>query len=136
MATVPANLITKADALVASLKTVVSAEKVPLEQAWKFIQVALAKLVLLIEQEAADQLANPEKKAVAMQYAQQIIKLVISTVSVPGLPAWLDTFLAGWLSQLLTQLASGSIDAIVTTFQSAGVMGTAQAVTTPAATTK
>jgi hypothetical protein len=119
------NLKAKFDVLLAAVSTELAtlgdSSKVALGAAWKIVQESVAQAVLVIEAEIGDSLSGPEKKQAAMDYVGQVIDMVTKFIDIPYVPEWVEGILDKYLKMLLLQIASGSIDAIVSTFHSTGV---------------
>jgi hypothetical protein len=102
-------------------ESLTSVTKISLAAAWKFLQTAIAQLVIIIEETLGDVLAGPEKKAQAMAVAEQVVDTLLVAVVIPFIPALVKPILNKYIKQIFMQIVSGSIDAIVSTFHTTNV---------------
>ena len=109
--------------LLENLKTKLQAtgKKLPLHSIWTVVQESIASVVLLIENKVGSSLSGPEKKAAALEYVANVIDTVALLIDIPGVPEWIESKLDYYIKQFLLAIASGSIDAIVSTFKETGV---------------
>lgn len=91
-----------------------------IEEAWKILQLATASVIQIIEAIGND-LAGPEKKALAMQLLTKFYDQVFSVVDIPMIPNFMEPLLHSYIKSFLMVLVSASIDALVTTFRNTGV---------------
>lgn len=119
------NLKPKIDEIIAEVQTELASlgdsAKVGLSAAWKIIQESIGKVVIAIQEQIGDSLSGPEKKQAALDYIGQVIDVVAKYIDLPYVPEWVEAILDKYLKMLLLQIASGSIDAIVSTFHTTGV---------------
>lgn len=117
------DIKTGAQALIDNLKVKLAELKgrLSLSSAWKIIQESLAKIVLLIEQKAGEILSGPDKKAAAMLIISNVIDVVVVAVDVPFVPELVEKQFDVFIKKFLMAIASGSIDALVSTFHSTNV---------------
>jgi hypothetical protein len=108
------NLSTEAKA---SLDTV---KKIALSEAWKILQLAIAKIIQTLEIIATD-LSGSEKKIVAMTSLSLFYDNVLRSISIPMIPSWLEPILRKYIKAIFVVLISSSIDAMVATFRQVGV---------------
>jgi hypothetical protein len=108
------NLSTEAKA---SLDTV---KKIALSEAWKILQLAIAKIIQTLEIIATD-LSGSEKKIVAMTSLSLFYDNVLQSISIPMIPSWLEPILRTYIKAIFVVLISSSIDAMVATFRQVGV---------------
>jgi hypothetical protein len=110
------DLIDKLKLKLLTLKT-----KLSLSGAWQIIQESLANVVLLIEQKAGEVLSGPDKKAAAMLIISNVIDVVVVAVDIPFVPELVEKQFDVFIKKFLLAIASGSIDALVSTFHSTNV---------------
>ncbi len=87
---------------------------------WNIFNTALSQIVLTIETYLKD-LIGPEKKALALAYLERFFDEVLVPIDIPWVPAWLEKILDPLIKKLFLQLASGAIDALVSTLNKTGV---------------
>jgi hypothetical protein len=92
-----------------------------LSASWNILQQAVAKLVIIIEENLGDLFAGTEKKAEAMKIAEQMIDMILVITVVPFVPVLIKPLFSRYIKNVLMQIASGSIDAIVSTFRATNV---------------
>lgn len=114
---------TEANGLMIWVQTAVvnGGKRLPLHAAWQLIQTALAKTVLIIEQNVVGAVSGPEKKAAAMAIIGQVVNVVIGSITLPYVPLWIQNMMGNYIKTFLLEVASGSIDALVSTFHDTGV---------------
>jgi hypothetical protein len=95
-------------------------KKVALSQAWKLLQLAIAKIIQTLETIATD-LSGPEKKIVAMTSLSLFYDNVLQSISIPMIPSWLEPILRQYIKSIFMVLISSSIDAMVATFRQIGI---------------
>jgi hypothetical protein len=98
-------------------------KSVAISQAWKILQLAVAQTVQVLEQNA-NNLAGPDKKAMAMDYLSKFYDSVFTVVDVPMIPNFIQPIIRQYVKVFLMALVSSSIDAMVTTFRQVGVFKT------------
>lgn len=108
--------------IIAGVKARLGDHKVSLSAAWTIIQGTIAEVVLLIEREVGTSLSGPDKKAAAMAVISNVIDVVVVAVDIPFIPEIIEQQLDVVIKKILLIIASGSIDAIVTTFRVTGVI--------------
>lgn len=103
------------------IKTTLSdAKKVALAEAWKILQVLVAKVITSIETAAVDW-SGKEKKQLAMSFLSDAYDALFSAIDIPGIPAFLENYLHKYIKSVLMILMSSAIDAMVATFRDIGV---------------
>lgn len=95
-------------------------KRIAVDEAWKILQLATATIVQIIEAIGND-LAGPEKKALAMELLNKFYDSVFIVIDVPMVPPLLESFIHKYVKAFLMILLSASIDALVTTFRNTGV---------------
>jgi len=96
---------------------------VAISQAWKILQLAVAQTVQVLEQNT-NNLAGPDKKAMAMEYLSKFYDSVFIIVDVPMVPNFIQPIIRQYVKVFLMALVSSSIYAMVTTFRQVGVFKT------------
>lgn len=95
-------------------------KRVAVAQAWKILQLAVASVIQIIEQVGND-LAGPDKKAIAMEVLSKFYDSVFLVVDVPFVPNVVEPLVHKYVKAFLMTLVSSTIDAMVTTFRNTGV---------------
>lgn len=95
-------------------------KKVALSEAWKILQVLVAKIITSIEY-AANDWSGPEKKQLAMDLLSDAYDKLFSVIDIPGIPSFLEGYLHKYVKSLLMILLSSAIDAMVATFRDIGI---------------
>lgn len=99
-----------------SLKEVKS---VAIAEAWKILQLLVAKVVKAIEDVAVNW-SGPEKKELAMALISSTYDKLFLVIDIPMIPAILEGYLHTYIKKILLILVSSTIDATVTTFREIG----------------
>lgn len=94
--------------------------RVAVDEAWKILQLATATIIQIIEAIGND-LAGPEKKALAMELLNKFYDNVFVVVDIPVVPNFLEPIIHKYVKAFLMILVGASIDALVTTFRNTGV---------------
>ena len=89
-------------------------------EAWKILQLATATTIQIIEAIGQD-LAGPDKKALAMELLNKFYDSVFLVVDIPVVPNFLEPIIHKYVKAFLMVLVGASIDALVTTFRNAGI---------------
>lgn len=100
--------------------TLSDAKKVALSEAWKILQILVAKVITAIETAAVDW-SGKEKKKLAMDFLNEAYDTLFSAIDIPGVPAFLENYLHKYIKSVLMILMSSAIDAMVATFRDIGV---------------
>lgn len=95
-------------------------QRVAVDEAWKILQLATATIIQIIEAIGND-LAGPEKKALAMELLNKFYDSVFVVVDIPVVPNFLEPIIHKYVKAFLMILVGASIDALVTTFRNTGV---------------
>lgn len=95
-------------------------QRIALDEAWKVLQLATATIIQIIEAIGND-LAGPEKKALAMELLNKFYDSVFVVVDIPVVPNFLEPIIHKYVKAFLMVLVGASIDALVTTFRNTGV---------------
>lgn len=104
------------DQLEQSLKEV---KKVAIAEAWKILQLLVAKTVKAIEDSAINW-SGPEKKELAMSLISSIYDKLFLVIDIPMIPAIVEGYLHNYIKKILLILVSSTIDATVATFREIG----------------
>lgn len=104
------------DQLEQSLKEV---KKVAIAEAWKILQLLVAKIVKAIEDSAINW-SGPEKKELAMSLISSIYDKLFLVIDIPMIPAIVEGYLHNYIKKILLILVSSTIDATVATFREIG----------------
>jgi hypothetical protein len=108
------NLIQENQKILGEVKTVAIA------QAWKILQLAIAKIIQNIENKSKT-LAGKDKKEIAMILLSQFYDSVFIAIDIPLVPAVAESIIHRYTKSFLMILVSSSIDAMVATFREIGV---------------
>jgi hypothetical protein len=112
---------TEVEKLIATTKVKVQeVKRIAVDEAWKILQLATATIIQIIESIGND-LAGPDKKALAMELLNKFYDSVFTVVDVPVVPNFLEPMIHKYVKAFLMVLLSATIDALVTTFRNAGV---------------
>lgn len=94
--------------------------RISLRVGWNVFQQALSEITVLIERVYLD-VTGPEKKKAAMDAAEVFFDSVLTAVLLPYIPSFLQWIFKTQIRYIFLQLANGSIDALVATFNSLGI---------------
>jgi hypothetical protein len=112
---------TEVEKLIATTKVKVQeVKRIAVDEAWKILQLATATIIQIIESIGND-LAGPDKKALAMELLNKFYDSVFTVVDIPVVPNFLEPMIHKYVKAFLMVLLSATIDALVTTFRNAGV---------------
>lgn len=95
-------------------------KRIAIAEAWKILQLAVAKIIQAIESKAQD-LAGKDKKTTAMNLLSSFYDGVFVAVDIPMIPSAMEVLIHKYVKQFLMILVSSTIDAMVTTFRDVGV---------------
>ena len=95
-------------------------KRIAIAEAWKILQLAIAKIIQTIESKAQD-LAGKDKKTTAMNLLSSFYDGVFVAVDIPMIPSAMEVLIHKYVKQFLMILVSSTIDAMVTTFRDVGV---------------
>ena len=95
-------------------------KRIAIAEAWKILQLAIAKIIQTIESKAQD-LAGKDKKTTAMNLLSSFYDGVFVAVDIPMIPSAMEVLIHKYVKQFLMILVSSAIDAMVTTFRDVGV---------------
>jgi hypothetical protein len=95
-------------------------KRIAIAEAWKILQLAVAKIIQAIEGKAQD-LAGKDKKTTAMNLLSSFYDGVFVAVDIPMIPSAMEVLIHKYVKQFLMILVSSTIDAMVTTFRDVGV---------------
>lgn len=109
------------DLLINESKTSINnVKRIAIAEAWKILQLTVAKIIQIIENQAKD-LAGKDKKTTAMNLLSSFYDGVFVAVDIPMIPSALEVMIHKYIKQFLMILVSSTIDAMVTTFRDIGV---------------
>jgi hypothetical protein len=108
------NLIQENQKILGEVKSVAIA------QAWKILQLAVAKIVQSIENKSKS-LAGKDKKEIAMSLLSQFYDAVFIAIDIPLVPSVAESIIHKYTKSFLMILVSSSIDAMVATFREIGI---------------
>lgn len=95
-------------------------KRVAIAQAWKVLQLAIARTIQAIENTAVG-LAGKDKKAAAMELLSKFYDSVFIAVDIPFVPTIVEPIIHKYVKSFLMLLVGSTIDAMVTTFRQTGV---------------
>jgi len=101
-------------------KSASEVKKIAIGEAWKVLQLLTAVVIQIIENIGKD-LSSPEKKQLALELISKFYDEVFNVVLLPWIPVFVQSWLKGYVKQLLMLFVSSAIDALVTTFRNVGV---------------
>tara|TARA_B100002019_G_C21200064_1_gene563529 strand:+ start:170 stop:646 length:477 start_codon:yes stop_codon:yes gene_type:complete len=101
-------------------KSASEVKKIAIGEAWKVLQLLTAVVIQIIENIGKD-LSSPEKKQLALELISKFYDEVFNVVLLPWIPVFVQSWLKGYIKQLLMLFVSSAIDALVTTFRNVGV---------------
>jgi hypothetical protein len=113
------NLILESKTSLSNVKRIAVAE------AWKILQLTVAKVVQLIENTAKD-LSGKDKKALAMEILSRFYDGVFTIVDIPFVPSGLEFIIHNRVKAFLMILLGSTIDAMVATFKQTGIFSKSQ----------
>lgn len=93
---------------------------VAVAQAWKILQLAVARTIQAIENTAVN-LAGKDKKAAALELLSRFYDSVFIVVDIPFVPTIVEPIIHRYVKAFLMVLVGSTIDAMVTTFRETGV---------------
>jgi hypothetical protein len=108
------NLVQESQKILGEVKTVAVA------QAWKILQLAVAKIIQAIEAKTQN-LVGKDKKEIAMSLLSQFYDSVFIAIDIPVVPAIAESIIHKYTKSFLMLLVSSSIDAMVATFREIGL---------------
>jgi hypothetical protein len=115
------NLLNQLLSAVAEIKPLNDLSDVTINQCSEILQLASAKVVLLIQSTCAD-LASPEKKELAMTIISDFYDQVFMVVEIPFIPKILQPIFQKLIKQILLLVVDGAINGLVTTFRNTGII--------------
>lgn len=95
-------------------------KKVAIAQAWKILQLTIAKIIQKIELSAGS-MAGKDKKTVAMELLSSFYDRVFVVIDIPFVPPFAESIIHKYVKTFLMILVSSTIDAMVTTFRETGI---------------
>lgn len=108
------NLVKESKAALSEVK------RVAVGQAWKILQLAVARTIQAIENTAVG-LAGKDKKAAALELLSKFYDSVFIVVDIPFVPTIVEPIIHRYVKSFLMVLVGSTIDAMVTTFRETGV---------------
>lgn len=100
-------------------KSLSEAKSIAVAEAWKILQLLVAKIVKTIE-DAAINWSGSDKKELAMSLISSIYDKLFLVIDIPMIPAFIEGYLHLYVKRILLSLVSSTIDATVTTFKEIG----------------
>ena len=118
----PKELIQKeADQLIVKTKeSLGNVKRIAIDEAWKLLPLATASTVQLIEN-TANNLANHEKKTLALECLSSFYDRVFIVIDIPLIPQLVEPIIHKYVKGILMIMVGASIDATVTIFRNTGV---------------
>ena len=95
-------------------------KKVAIDEAWKILQLAVAKVVQAIEVTAVG-LSGPDKKKLALELLTNFYDKVFVVIDIPFVPSVIEPIIHRYVKTLLMIMVGASIDATVTIFRNTGI---------------
>lgn len=95
-------------------------KKVAISQAWKILQLAIAKIIQAIENKTTN-LAGKDKKEIAMSLLSSFYDSIFIAIDIPLVPSVAESIIHRYTKSFLMILVSSSIDAMVATFREIGI---------------
>lgn len=108
------NLIQEAKASLGEVK------RVAIAQAWKILQLVVAKIIQSIEQNGTG-VAGKDKKAIAMELIENFYNSVFIIIDIPFIPPLVEPIIHRYVKTFLMILVGSTIDAMVITFRNTGI---------------
>jgi hypothetical protein len=100
-------------------KSLSEVKSIAIAEAWKILQLLVAKIVKAIE-DAAINWSGSDKKELAMSLISSIYDKLFLVIDIPMIPAFIEGYLHLYVKRILLSLVSSTIDATVTTFKEIG----------------
>lgn len=100
-------------------KSLSEVKSIAIAEAWKILQLLVAKIVKAIE-DAAVNWSGSDKKELAMSLISSIYDKLFLVIDIPMIPAFIEGYLHLYVKRILLSLVSSTIDATVTTFKEIG----------------
>jgi hypothetical protein len=115
------ELSSKLQDLVNKVKsTLVNSKSVAINQAWGILQLAVADIVQVIEENNSS-LKGSSKKEIALSMISNFYDKVFLVVSIPFVPVVLQPIIQKYIKALLMLLVSSTIDSMVEIFRKTGI---------------
>ena len=95
-------------------------KRVPLDQAWKILQLVVASIVQSIEIKYVS-LVGKDKKTLALDCINKFYDTVFIIVDIPFVPNAFEPIIHRYVKKILMTMVGSSIDATVTIFKNVGV---------------
>lgn len=95
-------------------------KRVAASEAWKILQIIIAKIISCIEYNAVG-MGGKDKKQIAMNTITQFYNNVFLIVDIPFVPPLFESIIHMYVKNFLLLLVSSSIDAMVITFRELGI---------------
>jgi aspartokinase len=109
------------DSLLDEILKEFSPVKVSLGEAWRILQLIIAKLVTKLDI-IGTALKGLEKKEIAIEVINKVYDTIFLVVDIPVVPNALEPIIHRYVKQLLMVMVSSSIDATVTIFKQTGII--------------
>jgi hypothetical protein len=95
-------------------------KRVAVAQAWKILQLVIAKVIQKIEQQGSD-IPGKDKKTIALDFIDKFYNSVFVVVDIPFVPPLVEPIIHRYVKTFLMILVGSTIDAMVTTFRETGI---------------
>lgn len=95
-------------------------KRVAIAQAWKILQLVIAKIIQIIEEKATD-LPGKDKKTIALDFIDKFYNSVFIVIDIPFVPPLVEPIIHRYVKTFLMILVGSTIDAMVTTFRETGI---------------
>jgi hypothetical protein len=95
-------------------------KRVAVAQAWKILQLVIARIIQKIEEKGSN-ISGKDKKAVALEFIDKFYNSVFVVVDIPFVPPLVEPIIHRYVKTFLMVLVGSTIDAMVTTFRETGI---------------
>jgi hypothetical protein len=95
-------------------------KRVAISQAWKILQLVVARIIQTIEQNGTG-IEGKDKKAVAMELIEKFYNSVFVIIDIPFIPPLVEPIIHRYVKSFLMILVGSTIDAMVITFKDTGI---------------
>jgi hypothetical protein len=95
-------------------------KRVAVSQAWKILQLVVARIIQTIEQNGSG-IAGKDKKAAAMELIERFYNSVFVVIDIPFIPPLVEPIIHRYVKTFLMILVGSTIDAMVITFKDTGI---------------
>jgi hypothetical protein len=95
-------------------------KSIAITEAWKILQLLVAKVVRSLENVATDW-SGAEKKKLAMSMISSIYDKLFLLIDIPMVPSFVENYMHSYVKKILLLLVGSTIDATVITFKEIGL---------------